>query len=225
MSLMWKSLALAAVCAPVLSACNVDMKTDVYVSDFKEVLDGKEAELMAPARITIGFPGTMQQCREKADGLVSYVQGMFPDAALAGCIETDGMENELRVDVRMPIVRIDGEPAEVDARPLSSGAAVVVREGGEMWLKVDADGLNRTVDAMKSENPMVSLETFKASVTVMNDAREKVGVKVSQVFADGEPVWDSTFTLQRRDDLDIVLSDVASDLVRRGFSYPFAQVE
>ena len=214
-----KTLMLIALCVPAVAACKADITTDVYVRDARDVMKGEEKSIPAPARVTVAFPGSAVQCRQRAGQIVEYMRGMFPEAKSAGCENTGGMNVHMAMDVRVPIV---GEGSGI---PTDAGAAVIARDSGELSFKVDDKKLEATVDAMKSENPMVSLDSFTAGMNVLNDTRDAVNARVYQVFVDGQPVWDETYELGRRDDLEITLSDVGAALVRDGFDYPVAKID
>ena len=190
-----------------VSACKINMNTDIYLRDIKDVaLSGAEG-LHTSGLLKVGIP----DCNNKEK--LSEVTGLLKDYFLNVSEKTceSGMESLLTIGIDIPIINsLKGWTSKT-----SSTTALVTnksRDGSSILVKfvlnnVKFENLNAAVQSKFFDK--LSFDESLVSFSVNNDGRKNEEAVISDSFVDGKPVVDSQkFTLARRNKIDVEPSNV-----------------
>ena len=188
----------------LLSACNFEVETDVYVSDIRDVAK-IDSYLMTSTTMAIEFI-SKDQCednkREIADILSRYVSNV----SIRDCVES-GFNSFLVIDAEIPIM------SNTVSSPFYLFAIVTVPTdtGTKVYLSVDQQNLNALNNQMYSKYfQNLQLSESRIRVIVKNDSETEM-LTASGVFVNDYPVDESRFyELNRRAEIEITLSSVGS---------------
>lgn len=194
----------------LLTGCSGEVATDLYVQDIMDIVTGEEETLFTTATITLESPG-----EEYHEQVVSLLEQNFRDVTNARTISHD-ISTYLAVDVRLPVLELNDnlelwlgeDPIGIMVMDLDDGAYGFA-------LALDSDQLDEMFAALSDDFWFpVGVQDFSFSVKLINDLREPVEVGLQGVYANNVPLaYEEYFELQRRDTIDIRLSDVMRDYV------------
>lgn len=214
-------LAAALAVLPLLAACAPQLSTTVYVRDIDEVVASNK-ELGVPATLRIPQSST-DSCADALPGLVENLGKLTPIKGAGKCIE-DGSDSFAEIDTTISIIP---EGVGSDEPRLF---AIVVGDGptdGSHTLSVAMNSsIEDVVEAVDPDANSGNFDPARFNLTVNNDGNGPVSLTPGEVFLDGEARMpgDGPTTLDRRNEVTIVLSDVASRYVVEANSYQFATV-
>lgn len=200
----------------ISAGCKLDMTTDLYVSDLREVSLGSTTELTTPATIAIGIPAA-NECQKYAAILSDMMQGILTDFSPKGC-ERDGMNSYLLANVQLPLVK--GQEVWRQAGSLFG----IMTTSGDGHIGVALvmnlkkyETLNEKIEDRFHQK--LDLSTSKITVFLNNDERVATEYIAGGVFLNGQPVYENeNFTLERRHKVEIKLSNVrAAYLEKYGY--------
>ena len=190
----------------LLSACEIKTRTDIFLGDLFDVINTGDV-IDTESKLSVQI-ASKDECNSNSAKLLPMLQGTFGESVHAeGCLE-EGMNTFAVFGMKIPILIEDAMAHRSDTLALA-----LFQE--EEWY-----GLRMTINVgrMKNLSKLISDEFFQTvdfstadvAITIANDLREKVSIAIRGAFVDGKPVQEYTdFTLKRRDELDVQLSDVA----------------
>lgn len=220
-----KTLAAALALPVLLAACAPEVESTVYMSDIIKAVENGEA-VSVPAVLRIPQSGE-DECKEGLDGLIEKLSALAPTTGKGQCISKDqhGQGTQLaEIETQLQIVEAGTEVAQPNLFVLEVARS---DEGNaELTLKM-LQPIETVIKALQAENPaQVEFDPSFFLVNFNNDGDTPVSVSVNHAFVDGKSslASDGPVTLDRRGELKIQFSDVASDFVEEGNSYWFATV-
>jgi len=213
-------LVLPLLALPLLAACAPQVESTVYVSDLQKVLADNQA-LATPALIRIPQGGE-DDCKKGLAALVEKFKTLAPTTGKAQCISKDGDELA-EIETEIQIVTKDSSFDAANLLTLEIGTP-------------DADGnatlalhmlkpVTDIVKALADDNSMsTEMDPTKFTVHINNDSRDAISLAPAEVFIDGKPhlADGGPVPVDRRGEIEIKFSDVASAFTEEGNSYIFA---
>jgi hypothetical protein len=194
----------------LLAGCSTEMSSEVYFRDLDDLPDGDLTN-----KVVFHLPLTsMDECEEYRGRYdkVFKKSDDFKDMEYVKCVEGDlgdFIEYELDVPLRMT------NPAEGEMK----GAVEFIRFSEEdaeelrmVFIRVNPPSLHN-LDELLSDEFYQGLDLSDTSplIRLSNDMRSDQVFTVSHAFVQNEPVIEPTaYTLEPRDSIDVVLSDVTS---------------
>ena len=192
----------------LLTGCGGEIVTDLYVQDILDVVTGEEESLLTTATITLESPG-----EESNEQLMSLIDQNFRDAGNFRPTSGD-FSNYITVDVKVPVVLLDNHE-DLLVKEDSMGIVVMDLEDGAygFGLVLNSYKLDEMFSALGEELWFsVGIEDFSFTVKLINDLREAISVMLHGVYANNIPLaYEEIFEMERRDIIDIRLSDVLRD--------------
>lgn len=218
--------ALATLLAlPLLAACAPEIESTVYLADVQSALDKGDA-VAIPAVLRIPQGGE-DECKKGLDALIEKLKALAPVTGKGQCISKDqhGSGTQLaEVETSVQIVPAGKDVAQpnlfvIEATPKDGKTDLSFK-----MLKPIGD----VIKAVQSDDSMsVDFDPSFFILHLNNDGAASVNVDVANVYVDGKPVVPENaqpVTLDRRGDIEIRFSDVASSYVEAGNSYFFATI-
>ena len=217
------AIAAAAVAIGVTAGCQINLTADVYTTDLRDAVAGTEG-LTAPATLAFQVPGT-DDCDEHAAKISEIMEGVVSDFSPKGC-ESVEMNSFLLSDTQMPIVA--SEEAWNESDSLFGLLALKNDDHIAVVVVMNLDKYGTLTSRMKDKfHQTIDLGSSKISLVLNNDERGEISFGASDVFVNSEPVHGrETYSLQRRQRVEIRLSNVASAyLAKHGGAAGFALAE
>lgn len=190
-----------------ISACKINMNTDIYLRDIKDVALSNTDGLHTSGLLKVGIPN----CNNKEK--LSEVSGLLKDYFINVSEKTceAGMESLLTIGIDIPIINsLQGWTSKT-----SSTTALVTnksKDGSSIIVKFVLNNtkfknLNAAVKSKFFDE--LSFDESTVSFSVNNDSRQNEEAVISGSFVDGKPVVDSQkFILARRNKIDLEPSNV-----------------
>ena len=211
---------------PLLAACAPEIESTIYLADVQAAID-KGEPVTVPALLRIPQGGE-DDCKKGLADLVEKLKAFAPVTGKAQCISKDqhGSGTQLaEIETQVQIVPAGKEIAQPN---LFAIEAATTDEGRtDLTFKM----LKPVADVIKALTPpdamSVDLDPSFFILHLSNDSAGPVEVTTSTVYVDGKPVVPENaepITIERRGDIEIRFSDVASSYVEAGNSYFFATI-
>lgn len=207
---------------PLLAACAPQIESTIYLADVQKVLQDGEA-LSTPALLRIPQAGE-EDCNKGLAALIEKLKALAPVTGRGQCISKDG-DQFAEVETVVQIVTPD---SGYDAANLFALVASPPDADGQVGLSFHVlKPIEDIVKALASENNMST--DFDPTIFIIhlnNDARGSATLNTGEVFVDGQPhlAGGDPIILQRRGEVEIRFSDVASAHAEKGNDYRFATV-
>jgi hypothetical protein len=207
---------------PLLAACAPQVESTIYLADVQKVgEDGKALE--TPALIRIPQSGE-DDCKKGLEALIEKFKTLAPTTGKGQCISKDG-DQLAEIETVVQIVTPD---STYDAANLFALEASKPDAEGKISLSLHIlKPIEDIVKALAPEDaPSTDFDPTKFIVHINNDGRDAVDLHPGEVFVDGAPhlAAGDPVTLQRRGEVEIRFSDVASAFAEKGNSYTFATI-
>ena len=204
---------------PLLAACAPQVESTLYLSDVQKVLaDGKALE--TPAVIRIPQSGE-DDCKKALPGLIAKLKALAPVTGKGQCISKDG-DQLAEIETSVQVVTAD---TAIDAANLFALVATPAT-GGNIALSFHVlKPIEEIVKALAPEDsPSTDFDPTKFVIHLNNDTAAGLDVDPGEVFVDGEPHLSGgdPVSVQRRGEIEIRFSDVASAFTEKGNNYTFA---
>ena len=201
---------LLIVLAILLAGCKTRMSSELFFRDLNELPDG---DLTNKIVFHLPLPSTDQceEYRERYDKVFKKSDD-FKDMEFAKCVDgelNDYIEYELDVPFRLT------DPTKGTMK----GAVELIRYNGEdgeglrlVFIRVNPPSLYNLDELLYDEfYQRLDLSETSPLIRISNDMRSDQVFTVQHVFVENEPVILKTpFTLEPRDSIDVVLSDVTA---------------
>ncbi len=221
-----KALVAAMALPLLLAACAPEIESTVYLADVQTALD-KGDVLSVPALLRIPQSGE-DECKKGLDALVEKLKAFAPVTGKAQCISKDqhGSGTQLaEIETQVQIVKAGTTVDQPNLFVIEASAA----DGGKTDLNFKMlKPIAEVVDALKGDDSMdVDFDPSFFLLTLNNDTSGPVELTLNNVYVDGKPMVSenqSPVGLDRRSEIKIQLSDVASSYLEAGHSYFFATI-
>ena len=220
-----KTLAAALALPVLLAGCAPEVESTIYLADVMKVAESGET-LSVPAVLRVPQSGE-DECKEGLNGLIEKLSRLAPTTGKGQCISKDqhGQGTQLaEIETRLQIVPAGADVPEPNLFVLEVASTDEGR--ADLTLKM-LQPIETVIKALQAENPaQVEFDPSFFLVNLNNDTDDAVEIAVNHVFIDGKPslASDEPVALDRRDELKIRFSDVASDFVEEGNSYWFGTI-
>ena len=219
--------ALATLLAlPLLAACAPEIESTVYLTDVQSAID-KGEPVSVPALLRIPQSGE-DDCKKGLTDLVEKLKAFAPVTGKAQCISKDqhGSGTQLaEIETQVQIVPAGKDVAQpnlfvIEAKPADNGRT-------DLTFKM----LKPVADVIKALTPpdamSVDLDPSFFILHINNDGAGPAELTASNVYVDGKPMVAENaapMSIERRGEVQITFSDVASSWVEAGNSYFFATI-
>ena len=190
-----------------ISSCKLDMNTDIYLRDIKDVaLDNAEG-LITSGILKVGVPDC--ENKEQISEVTSLLSDYFLNVSEKSC--EAGMGSLITMGIDIPIInsiknwslKTSSTTALLTKFSKSDSSIYVVFALN----KTKFENLNSAVQTKFFDK--LNLDESTVSFSVRNDGRKNEVAVISGSFVDGKPVmFPSKFTLARRNKIDVIPSDV-----------------
>lgn len=203
-----KRLWLLIVCLGlVLAACNFEQTTDIYIQDILEVQDSGET-IYNNAVLAIEFSGDEEDKEEIADLLKQHLNEVSNIRE-----EERNYSTYLLVDYKLPLALADDTESAYRLPEVRGNMFTFVVIGDILSIAFNSDRFKELDAALyKKYYQHLKFEDFTMRVFLHNDLRDPVSVTLYSVYVDNVPVpYSTTITAERRDELEVIFSDVLRD--------------
>jgi hypothetical protein len=220
-----KTLAAVLALPVLLAACAPEVESTIYLADVMKAVESGES-VSVPAVLRVPQSGE-DECKEGLAGLIEKLSALAPTTGKGQCISKDqhGQGTQLaEIETALQIVPAGTDVAEPNLFVLE--VATTDEGRADLTLKM-LQPIDTVVKALQAENAAgVEFDPSFFLINLNNDTDDAVEIAVNHVFADGKSSLESDepIALDRRGELKIQFSDVASSFVEQGNSYWFATV-
>ena len=190
-----------------VSSCKLDMNTDIYLRDIKDVaLDNTEG-LITSGILKVGVPDC--ENKEQISEVRSLLSDYFLNVSEKSC--EAGMGSLITMGIDIPIInsikdwslKTSSTTALLTKFSKSDSSIYVVFALN----KTKFENLNSAVQTKFFDK--LNLDESTVSFCVRNDGRKNEVAVISGALVDGKPVmFPTNFTLARRNKIDVTPSDV-----------------
>jgi|EndMetStandDraft_2_1072991.scaffolds.fasta_scaffold06448_3 hypothetical protein len=218
-------LAAAALALPLLlAACAPEVESTVYLADIAKAAEGEALSVPAVLRIP---QGGEEECKKGLNDLIEKLKALAPVTGKGQCISKDqhGQGTQLaEIETELQIVAAGGDVEEPNLFVLE---VATTDEGRyDLTLKM-LEPIDTVIKALNAENAAnVEFDPSFFLLTLNNDTDASAEIAVNHLFVDGKSSLESDdpVSLDRRGEVKLQFSDVASSFVEAGNSYWFATV-
>ena len=206
-----------------ISSCKLDMNTDIYLRDIKDVaLDNTEG-LITSGILKVGVPNC--ENKEKISEVTSLLSDYFLNVSEKSC--EAGMGSLITMGIDIPIInsikdwslKTSSTTALLTKFSKSDSSIYVVFALN----KTKFENLNAAVQTKFFDK--LNLDESAVSFSVRNDGRKNEVAVISGSFVDGKPVmFPTNFTLAIRNKIDVTPSDVRRNSFSEGGKMPVLQI-
>lgn len=207
---------------PLLAACAPEVETTIYLADVQTALDSGKA-VAVPATLRIPQSGK-EDCEKGLPDLVAKLKAFAPVKNDGKCI--DGKDSTMaEIGTELQIVAAD---ATYDPVNLFALEVATTDEGRSDLTFHMLKPIEDVIKALAAEGAMqAEFDPSKFIIHINNDGAGPVELVGNHVFIDDRPAFADSgdaITVDRRGDVTIKFSDVASSFVEEGNSYWFVTV-
>ena len=206
-----------------VSSCKLDMNTDIYLRDIKDVaLDNAEG-LITSGILKVGVPDCKN--KEQISEVTSLLSDYFLNVSEKSC--EAGMGSLITMGIDIPIInsikdwslKTSSTTALLTKFSKSDSSIYVVFALN----KTKFENLNSAVQTKFFDK--LNLDESTVSFSVRNDGRKNEVAVISGSFVDGKPVmFPTNFTLARRNKIDVTPSDVRRNSFSEGGKMPVLEI-
>ena len=206
-----------------ISSCKLDMNTDIYLRDIRDVaLDNAEG-LITSGILKVGVPDCNN--KEQISEVTSLLSDYFLNVSEKSC--EAGMGSLITMGIDIPIInsikdwslKTSSTTALLTKFSKSDSSIYVVFALN----KTKFENLNSAVQTKFFDK--LNLDESIVSFSVRNDGRKNEVAVISGSFVDGKPVmFPTNFTLARRNKIDVTPSDVRRNSFSEGGKMPVLQI-
>ncbi len=220
-----KTIAAALALPVLLAACAPEVESTIYLADVMNAVESGES-IAVPAVLRVPQSGE-DECKEGLDGLIEKLSALAPTTGKGQCISKDqhGQGTQLaEIETALQIVAAGTDVAAPNLFVLEVAANDEGR--ADLTLRM-LQPIDTVIEALQAENPaQVEFDPSFFLIKLNNDTENAVEIDVNHVFVDGKSSLenDGPVSLDRRGELEIQFSDVASSFVEQGNSFWFATV-
>ena len=190
-----------------VSSCKLDMNTDIYLRDIKDVALDNAEDLITSGTLKVGVPDCNNN--EQISEVTNLLKDYFLNVSEKSC--EAGMGSLITMGIDIPIInsikdwslKTSSTTALLTKFSKSDSSIYVVFALN----KTKFENLNAAVQTKFFDK--LNLDESTVSFSVRNDGRKNEVAVISGSFVDGKPVmFPTNFTLARRNKIDVTPSDV-----------------
>ena len=218
MNTIARAIAIASI--TIAAGCKVGVQTDIYTSDVMDVIDGKDG-LTTPMVISFQVSGK-DGCADAGSGLAGPLAAAYGAADYIGCREVK-FDKYADFRVQADVVNEVINDISDSGQPLYIGVRALDSDDGRNWVFVGYFVNDEAMKSLKDSIPseftiyMSGNPEIRMSATLSNDLRDNIEVFVDDAFVDGRALQSTqSFTLDRRGEVSISMSDVTNAAVAQG---------
>nr|PZN58537.1 MAG: hypothetical protein DIU68_01955 [Chloroflexota bacterium] len=191
----------------MLAACDVEQTTDIYLQDILDVQDSGET-IYNNAVLAIEFSGDEEDKEEIGDLLKQYLNDVSDIRE-----EERNYSTYLLVNYKLPIALADNTESAYRLPEVRGNIFTFVVIGDTLNIAFNNDRFKELDAALYKEYYRhLEFEDFTMRVFLHNDLRDPVSITLYSVYVNNMPVpYSATFTAERRDELEVIFSDVLRD--------------
>ena len=206
-----------------ISSCKLDMNTDIYLRDIKDVAFDNAEGLITSGILKVGVPDCNN--KEQISQVTSLLSDYFLNVSEKSC--EAGMGSLITMGIDIPIInsikdwslKTSSTTALLTKFSKSDSSIYVVFALN----KTKFENLNSAVQTKFFDK--LNLDESIVSFSVRNDGRKNEVAVISGSFVDGKPVmFPTNFTLARRNKIDVTPSDVRRNSFSEGGKMPVLQI-
>ncbi len=220
-----KIIAAALALPALLAACAPEVESTIYLAVVVNAVETGES-VSVPAVLRVPQSGE-DECKEGLDGLIEKLSALAPTTGKGQCISKDqhGQGTQLaEIETELQIVPAGADVEEPNLFVLEVASTDDGR--ADLTLKM-LQPIDTVIKALQAENPaQVEFDPSFFLIKLNNDTSDSVEIAFNHVFVDGKSSLENEnpSSLDRRGEIEIQFSDVASSFVEQGNSYWFATV-
>ena len=207
----------------LVSACKIDMSTDVYLRDIKDVALTNAKGLKTSGLLRVGVPNCDD--KEQLTQVSSLLKDYFLNVTEKSCAA--GMESLLTIGVDIPIVNSESgwtsktsSTTALITQKSKDGTSILVNF---VLNRTRFNNLNQAVENQFFDK--LSLDESTVTFSVNNDGRQDEVAVISDSFVDGKPIiYSKSFTLKRRNKIDVEPSNVRRSIFSDNGSMPVLEI-
>ena len=206
-----------------ISSCKLDMNTDIYLRDIRDVALDNAEDLITSGILKVGVPDCNN--KEQFSQVTSLLSDYFLNVSEKSC--EGGMGSLITMGIDIPIInsikdwslKTSSTTALLTKFSKSDSSIYVVFALN----KAKFENLNSAVQTKFFDK--LNLDESIVSFSVRNDGRKNEVAVISGSFVDGKPVmFPTNFTLARRNKIDVTPSDVRRNSFSEGGKMPVLQI-
>ena len=206
-----------------ISSCKLDMNTDIYLRDIKDVALDNAEDLITSGTLKVGVPDCNN--KEQISEVTNLLKDYFLNVSEKSC--EAGMGSLITMGIDIPIInsikdwslKTSSTTALLTKFSKSDSSIYVVFALN----KTKFENLNSAVQTKFFDK--LNLDESIVSFSVRNDGRKNEVAVISGSFVDGKPVmFPTNFTLARRNKIDVTPSDVRRNSFSEGGKMPVLQI-
>ena len=191
-----------------IAGCKMSVTPELYLTDLRDVAVNGTEGLSVPTTLSFQIPSS-SQCEKYTAQFTELMGSSFTGFTAKGC-EDRGMESYLMANVSLPLFSSGEAWQEVKSL---FGIGALLSEGEEeisVFMALDLGEYAALSERVKSEfYQELELESSTIKFVINNDSRKTESFNVGGCFLNAEPVtFFKEFTLERRQRVDVKLSDV-----------------
>ena len=206
-----------------VSSCKLDMNTDIYLRDIKDVAFDNAEGLITSGILKVGVPDCNN--KEQISEVTSLLSDYFLNVSEKSC--EAGMGSLITMGIDIPIIN------SIKDWPLKTSSTTALltkfsKSDSSIYVvfalnKTKFENLNSAVQTKFFDK--LNLDESTVSFSVRNDGRKNEVAVISGSFVDGKPViFPTNFTLARRNKIDVTPSDVRRNSFSEGGKMPVLQI-
>ncbi len=207
----------------LFSACKIDMKTEIYLRDIKDVALSNADDLFTSGLLRVGVPSC--EDREQLDQISNLLKDYFLNIKVKKC--SGEMQSFVTIGVDIPIVH-----SETGWIPKTKSVTALVthksNDGSSIVVNfaLNRQRFNNLNEAVENKFfDKLSFSESTVSFAVNNDGRKDEEAIISDAFVDGRPVIHSkSFTLARRNKIEVEPSNVRRISFSENGSMPVLEI-
>ena len=199
-----------------IAGCKMSVTPELYLTDLRDVAVNGTEGVSVPTTLSFEIPSS-SQCEKYTAQITELMGSSFPGFTTKGC-EDKGMDSYLKANASLPLLH--SEEAWKKVESLFGIIASAGEENISVFMVLDLEGYEALRDRVQSEFfGDMELESSNLEYIISNDSRETESFQISGSFLNAEPVvFTKEFTLERRQKVDIRLSDVrVAYLAKHGY--------
>ena len=195
-----------AIAVTTISGCKMSITPELYLTDLRDVAVNSTEGVPVPTTLSFEIPSA-SQCEKYTAQITELMGSSFPGFTTKGC-KDKGMDSYLMANASLPLVH--SEEAWKELESLFGIIAIAGEEEITVFMVLDLAEYTALSDRMESEFfQELKIESSTLEYIISNDSREAESFLISGSFLNAEPVvFTKEFTLERRQKVDVRLSDV-----------------
>ena len=204
--------AILAICLFAISGCQLDVTPTFYIRDMQDVIDG-DAPIELPLFMSVPT-SSIDECQSEIGQVLGILNTFGMEGELQSCVQDEGgFFAKANVEFKTSVVLLN-ENGNQSPSGLIGMFLEPVGDGNFVVYIVKNDQLDLAISSIENALIFASLDAANVDfkITISNDTRNEVLLKIVDSFVDGVPYDLKEFNLSPRSEINILSSDVAVGL-------------